>query len=76
MRAQICDASDTASLSRLREALRCLGAAPDGDLPCPGVVFLFFRFANEKVVVSADEWTVDIDGPAAVVEKIIASMRK
>jgi hypothetical protein len=77
MRADICDSSDTATLLRLKRTLQELDADVIGDFDSPlGVRLYEVRVGADVLHVFADDWSIDIDGPPALVERIVAAVKE
>ena len=77
MRVDICARDDYAMQGALLEALAQVGAYPDEDfeleVPLP-TGFLQFRAGTEFLTVFADAWVVNLDGPDALVRRVLAEM--
>ena len=71
MRADICASDDYDTRDRLLAALGELGGAPDGDSEALGVGLHRFRFPAGELSVFIDAWSVDIEGPDALVRQVL-----
>ena len=71
MRADICESTDYDTRERLLAAIRELGGAPDGDWEAMGVGLHRFRFPAGELSVFIDAWSVDIEGPDALVQQVL-----
>jgi hypothetical protein len=75
MRADICDPEDTDRLAHFRAILRAIKAEliehHDSSL---GVDLWEFRIGDATLNVFADPWSVDIEGPPTIVQRIIEQM--
>ena len=74
MHADICDADDTAAISRLREALRSMGAELSEQDWAIGVDAYRLRVGTEEITIFSDAWSVDIEGPEELVGRITAAV--
>ncbi|HEX3798161.1 MAG TPA: hypothetical protein VH413_05615 [Verrucomicrobiae bacterium] len=72
MHADICTANDAAAVARLRDILRRLGAQPGDKGWFTGCDLYPFTIGSEQLCVTRDEWSVDIEGPDALVKKIVS----
>jgi hypothetical protein len=76
MRADICEPTDTAALACFKRALQVLGAELVGDYGSSfDVQLLEVRIGDEFLQVFADSWSVDIEGPPQLVERIVAEIK-
>lgn len=75
MHAHICDPQDAAAVARLRAALRELGAEALGHDWAIGVDLWTCRVGGNTLKVFSDAWSVDIEGPAEMVQRIVAIVR-
>jgi hypothetical protein len=71
MRADICDSNDEASVARFRTAVRRLGARLEEKDWAIGVDLYRLRVGSEELSVFCDEWSVDIEGPEALVRRVL-----
>ena len=78
MQADICVREDYAAQSALLESLARLGAYPDDDfdleVPLP-TGLLRFRAGTDFLTVLADACGVDLEGPDALVQRVLAELR-
>jgi hypothetical protein len=78
MRIDVCARDDYATQGAFLEALARVGAYPDEDfdleVPLPSG-FLQFRAGTEFLTVFADAWGVNLDGPDALVQRVLAELR-
>jgi hypothetical protein len=78
MQADICVREDFAAQTALLEAFARIGAYPDDDfeleVPLP-TGLLRFRAGTEFLTVLVDAWGVDLEGPDALVRRVLAEMR-
>ena len=76
MRADICAREDIETQTALLEALGSVGAAPEDDLPDVPLPtgLLRFRAGHEALTVFTDAWGVDLEGPDALVRRVVAEM--
>jgi hypothetical protein len=72
MHADICASDDYETRERLLNALAEIGAANEGDWESSlGVGLHRFRVGFETLTVFIDAWTVDIEGPDALVQQVL-----
>ena len=71
MRADICASDDYDTRDRLLAALGELGGAHEGDSDALGVGLHRFRFPAGELSVFIDAWSVDLDGPDALVRQVL-----
>jgi len=71
MRADICASDDYNTRERLLQALSEIGAAPEGDGESLDVGLHRFRVGFETLTVFIDAWTVDLEGPDALVQQVL-----
>ena len=72
MRTDICASDDYETRERLLIALGEVGAAQEGDWESAmGVGLHRFRVGFETLTVFIDAWTVDIEGPDALVQQVL-----
>jgi hypothetical protein len=77
MRADICEPSDAAALARFKQVLQALGAELLGNYGSSfDVELLEVRIGAELLHVFSDAWSVDIEGPQQLVERIISAMKE
>jgi hypothetical protein len=76
MHVDICDREDQETISRLSAAIAQLGGRADDDWheSSLGVGLQRFRFGQEELTVFADAWCVDVEGPEALVRRLLAAM--
>ncbi len=74
--AGICDPKDAACLTKLVGVLKDLGGSVvdhhDSDL---GVTYWKYRIGRAELEVFADPTSVDIEGPAKLVEQVVKNLR-
>lgn len=75
MHADVCEAEDDAALARFRAALQTVGAVQIGHTWAIGVDRWQYQIGVDTLDVFSDAWSVDIDGPAALVEQVIRLSR-
>jgi hypothetical protein len=76
MRADICEPTDTAALDRFRRALTVLGAVAEWHSDSSlGVGLSRVAIGGDVLNIFSDAWSVDIDGPAELVERVLSAMR-
>ena len=75
MRADICEAGDSTSFAKFKEAVSALGGKPDGKSWALGVSIYRVKFGKEELTVFIDGWSVDIEGSEALVSKVMAAYR-
>ena len=75
MRADICVREDYPAQAALLEAFAQIGAFPDEDfeleVPLP-MGLLSFRVGTDILTVFVDAWGVDLEGPDALVQRVLA----
>lgn len=71
MRADICDPHNDPAVQRFRATLRSLGAEVAEKYWGIGVNHYRLKIAGETLSIFADAWSVDIDGPDALVERVL-----
>ena len=71
MRADICASDDYDTRDRLLAALGELGGTHDGDSDALGVGLHRYRFPGGELSVFIDAWSVDLDGPDALVRQVL-----
>lgn len=76
MRADICDSDDRAAVDRFQATLVRLGANILGKTWAIGVDAFRFEMDGEVVTVFSDAWSVDIEGPDAIVDKVLRAFRE
>jgi len=73
MRADICDPGDAEALARLKVALSELGAVHrETHQSSLGVDLQTFAVGGDELRVYIDNWSIDVEGPEAVVQAILA----
>jgi hypothetical protein len=75
VRADICDPGDTAAVERFREALRRLGADPSGEGWALGVDVCRLKIGRDELTIFSDPWSVDVEGPDALVQRLIRELQ-
>jgi hypothetical protein len=76
MRADICEASDDAAIARLRVALKEMGARLLQRHNSPlGVDLYEFKACGDHITVFSDAWSVDVEGPSELVQRLVAACR-
>jgi hypothetical protein len=76
MRADICEPNDAAAVARFMMALHALGAVSLKSHHSALRVDLHrFLIGTDELSVFTDSWSIDIEGPAEIVERLIASCR-
>jgi hypothetical protein len=76
MRADICASDDYATRERLAVALGILGAVPEEDGEgSMGTGLYRFRVGFEILSIFIDAWTVDIEGPDELVQRVLAELQ-
>jgi hypothetical protein len=77
MQADICVREDFAAQTALLEAFARIGAYPDDDfeleVPLP-TGLLRFRVGTDFLTVLVDAWGVDLEGPDALVRRVLAEL--
>ena len=77
MRADICASDDYETRERLAVALGVLGAAPEEDGEGSlGTGLHRFRVGFELLTIFIDAWTVDIEGPDELVQRVLAELER
>jgi len=71
MRADICDPSDESAVERFRRTLRGLGAQLGSKDWVVGTDIYRLRIGEQELVVFSDTWSVDIEGPKDLVQKVL-----
>jgi hypothetical protein len=72
MHIDICEPSDTATLTAFRQALQSLGAKKEGDFDSSlGVRLVKFRIGQEMLLVFNDTWSLDIEGSEQLVQAVL-----
>lgn len=75
MRADICASDDYDTRDRLLAALGEIGAAHEGDWDSSlGVGLHRFRIGAEVLTIFIDAWSVDIEGPDDLVQRVLAEL--
>ena len=72
MRADICDPSDEAAVERFRGVLRALCATKRESGWDIGVTVYRMRIGPEELFVFSDSWSIDIEGPDGLVQRVVA----
>jgi hypothetical protein len=73
-RADICSSDDFEAISLLTAAIRELGGQGEGEGRAIGVGLHRYRFPEGELTVFVDAWSVDVAGPEAVVDRVLAAM--
>jgi hypothetical protein len=76
MHADICDPDDLATVARFKAVLASLGAELTDSQWAIGVDMWRYRIGSETLHVFADTWSVDIDGPRELVQRVVAGVRE
>jgi hypothetical protein len=71
MRSDVCASDDYATRDRLFEALAAIGASGVGDGDEFGVGLHRFSVGAEALTVFVDAWTVDLEGPDQLVQRVL-----
>jgi hypothetical protein len=71
MRADICASDDYDTRERLLTALSEIGASSENDGDSLGIGLHRFRVGFETLTVFIDAWTVDLEGPDALVQQVL-----
>ncbi|MDB5308767.1 MAG: hypothetical protein JWO38_2969 [Gemmataceae bacterium] len=71
-RADICASDDHDTIDQLLAALQTLGGQLDGEDHALGVGLHRFRFPDGELSVFIDAWSVDVAGPAELVDRVLA----
>ena len=71
MRTDICASDDYETRERLLIALGEVGASSEGDWESFGVGLHRFRIGFDVLTVFIDAWTVDLEGPDKLVQRVI-----
>jgi hypothetical protein len=75
MHANICDPDDKGTVVRFRNALDSLGALLLDHEWVADVDLWRFRIGSGVLRVFVDTWSVDIDGPDELVEKVLSTFQ-
>jgi hypothetical protein len=73
-RVDICASDDFETIALLTGAIRELGGRAEGGDGSVGVGLHRYRFPEGELTVFVDSWSVDIAGPGAVVDRVLAAM--
>lgn len=76
MRADICNSDDEAAIASFRDALRRLGAQLDEKSWAIGVDLYRLRIGDEELSVFCDDWSLDIEGSDALVQKVLKEYKQ
>ena len=71
-RADICSSDDFDSIARLLAAVQAVGGELDGEDEALGVGLHRFATPGGELSVFADAWSVDMAGPADLVDRVLA----
>jgi hypothetical protein len=73
MRADVCEPDDSSAIERFKAALKEVGAVLTySHESALGVDIWRFSVGDDEVTVFADAWSVDVEGPEAVVNRLLA----
>jgi len=74
--ADICDLPNPSAVERFRSVLRSLSAeALDYHESALGVDLWRFRVGEATLSVFIDSWSLDVEGPTGLVERIVSALR-
>jgi hypothetical protein len=76
MRAEIRQPQDAPTVARFRAVLASLGAKPVGHEWAVGVDHWRYRVGGDMLSVFSDAWSVDIEGPPELVQRIVAALQE
>ena len=76
MRADICDSDDEIAVERFKSTLAQLGAKQEGKSWGLGVDVLDLKIGDSVLTVFSDEWSIDIEGPPELVQKVLQLFNK
>ena len=76
MRADICDPSEEKKVARFRAVLAELGAKKKKEGSGLGVDLRIVYIQKSEVRIFQDAWSLDIEGPEAIVSDIVERMKK
>ena len=76
MRADICDSDDLVAFEEFKEALRVLGANIKDECWAMGMSVYTIKIGDHELSVFTDAWSVDIEGPEALVKAVIAEFKR
>ncbi len=74
MNAKICNSSDDNAVARLRTVLAELKAEVVEEGWALGLDVYSLQIGSEQVTVQSDGWAVDIEGPDALVQRIVSAV--
>ena len=76
MRADICDPDNKAAVERFRTVLSNLGADVSEKSWGLGVDVYRLLIDGEELTVFSDTWSIDIEGPDALVQRVLSEFNK
>jgi hypothetical protein len=76
MRADICDPSDENAVERFRRAVSRLGAQLGDKEWGIGVDITRLQIGDQELTVFCDAWSLDIEGPDDLVQKLLGEFRQ
>lgn len=76
MRADICGSDDEIAVERFKSTLAQLGAKREGKSWGLGVDVLDLKIGDSVLTVFSDEWSIDIEGPPELVQKVLQLFNK
>jgi hypothetical protein len=76
MRADICNPDDDAAVQRFRNALQSLGAGISEKSWALGVDVYRFNIGGDELTIFSDAWSIDIEGPDALVQKVLREFNR
>jgi len=71
MHAHICDPDDEIAVERFKSTFKQLGAKSVGKSWGIGVDVLDFQIGEAVITVFSDTWSIDIEGPEQLVQKVL-----
>lgn len=75
MHTYICDPSDIAAIAAFRQALQSLGTETLGEFDSSlGVRLVKLRIGQEILSIFNDTWSLDIDGPEQLVQRVLSTV--
>jgi hypothetical protein len=77
MYADICSAQDRVTKERFENVLRSMGAVRiDARSSYLGVDLYQFQIGRDVLTVFEDAWSIDVEGPPDVVQRVLSAMRE
>jgi hypothetical protein len=76
MRADICEPRDTVAIARFKAVLETVGAELLDHAWAVGVDHWRYRVGADLLSVFADAWSVDIEGPPELVQRVVAAVQE